>query len=69
MSQVESVGVLLKQAAPRTLFSEIYLNEGNVASLGLTAATSMQECAVKCSVSEWKSFEMGRVVNVTLDLC
>lgn len=39
MSRSKSVGVLLKQAAPRTQsVSETYPNEGNVASLGLTVA-------------------------------
>lgn len=41
--------MLLKQAAPIVLcVSEICLNEGKVASLGLTAAAGIQECSVKC---------------------
>lgn len=52
MSQVETVGVFLKHASPELCTSEIYLNEGNAASLGARAPTSMQDCAVKCSVSE-----------------
>lgn len=47
--------------------SETYLTDGDVASLGLTAATGMQECSVKCCVST-RAGNKG-VVMGTVGLC